>query len=1077
MPPYRQSSVINQPVTLHLLVLPLSPHQPFTLTAVSLFPGAMSSYNQYDQYQQESSSSNTNPAIDGNDSNNDTFLSRVFGLHSIYNQLQDRYQYYDPDIDGTSSYHDNNLNNNTSTQSLSDDADDDDDDDEDSLLRPIDKPIKNSNHNVDVDQTVDQFHPTKSNDNNTLLNSESDLDLSSSESDNPPVNTNSSAKMRKNAGITRNGNDDNYNNNDNLTLNLYQTKPQDNNNSMGQQPYEFPTSPSPSLPPKNRTLKFNVPKVDDAKNYLYNKLNKNSNRNSLPLYNEIPSSSLSNSQISQTYQNGNGNQQFRKQPLPKIGPSIQTIYQRQNKHKMIIPPRERALYLWANIINMDEFLVDLYYYYRGKGLLNIILSRIVGLFILIFILSFTVFLKWGINYDYFLNEWNSIDHSTSITLSDLIIPNYLFTQTPFLAKFLLFGFSCYIILRLIQLYFDYNYKLKEIKNFYKHLIGITNDDELMTISWITIVERLMLLKDYNSLTSTNANLPPHYLNDLNSKIRLNAHDIANRIMRKDNYMIALINKEVLDLSIPIFENSKNSEFLNQFNIFSTKSVLTKTLEWNLKLCINNFVFNNHGQINSKILKEGNRNQLSKELSSRFKMAAIINLILCPFIVVYFVLLYFFRYFNEYKSNPSSLLGLRQYTPWAEWKLREFNELPHFFIKRLHLSIGPANTYISQFPGGFLVINLMSLVNFISGAITAVLVIMGLWFEDEDHSFWSFEITVNKSSLFYISLFGTLWAITLNSNSSTLTNSSENVNNQSHASFFYDPEASLRYVSQFTHYLPSRWNGKLHTIKVKNEFCELYNLKIIIIINEIISLILTPFILWFKVSNNASSIIDFFREYSIHVDGLGYVCYFAMFNFEEKDKNMMYDLNKRKKQSKARSKSKSRAKSKAKANSKARININNNTNINNHNNNHIELNNLNEHTSSGTDSDDSNIDDENYQDDKMIKSYMYFLESYKNVPNENTTSQQPNRTNRKQTRDKTPSNSIMFTPNAGARTERDLDLSESAYNVNYKFNDNDDDNDINGISDVDDDINSRRGLRNKKGVLGMLNQFYKQDISR
>lgn len=190
----------------------------------------------------------------------------------------------------------------------------------------------------------------------------------------------------------------------------------------------------------------------------------------------------------------------------------------------------------------------------------------------------------------------------------------------------------------------------------------------MTISWKTIVERLMLLKDYNSLTSTSnaksgRNTEHHYINDLSSKVRLNAHDIANRIMRRENYMIALINKDVLDLSVL---------FMNE------KTVLTKTLEWNLKLCIDNFVYNKQGQINGKILKEYNRNHLARELTSRFKLAAIINLILSPFIVIYFVLLYFFRYFNEYKSNPASIVGLRQYTPYAEWKLREFNELPHFF---------------------------------------------------------------------------------------------------------------------------------------------------------------------------------------------------------------------------------------------------------------------------------------------------------------------------------------------------------------------------------------------------------------
>ena len=420
---------------------------------------------------------------------------------------------------------------------------------------------------------------------------------------------------------------------------------------------------------------------------------------------------------------------------------------------------------------MDEFLSDLYYYYRGRGVMNIVLGRIVDLATLVFVIGFASFLAWGVDYDKFLSRGQK-----SLTLSDLIIPHYI-SKAPAMAKLLLFGFAIYITLRIVQLYFDFRYKLSEIRNFYRQLLDIPHDDELMTISWATIVERLMELKDFNTLTSLL-----HYVNDLKSKVRLNAHDIANRIMRKENYIIALINKDTLNLGFEI-------PLLSVLNpILNTRAVLTRTLEWNLKLCIYNFVFNNQGQVNPNVLKDYNRNMLAKELSSRFKMAAIINLLLCPFIVVYFVLLYFFRYFNEYKTNPSSLIGLRQYTPWAEWKLREFNELPHFFVKRLQLSIGPANTYINQFPRGFLVVNIMTLVNFVAGAITAVLVVMGLWFEDEEHSFWAFELTENKSALFYISIFGTIWAVTAGS-LATDTSSTESANSSS--PFYYDPEPKDR----------------------------------------------------------------------------------------------------------------------------------------------------------------------------------------------------------------------------------------------------------------------------------------------
>ena len=52
--------------------------------------------------------------------------------------------------------------------------------------------------------------------------------------------------------------------------------------------------------------------------------------------------------------------------------------------------------------------------------------------------------------------------------------------------------------------------------------------------------------------------------------------------------------------------------------------------------------------------------------------------------------------QEYHKNPSTI-GSRAYSPFARWKFREFNELPHLFQKRLNQSYLIANRYIDQFP--------------------------------------------------------------------------------------------------------------------------------------------------------------------------------------------------------------------------------------------------------------------------------------------------------------------------------------------------------------------------------------------
>lgn len=92
----------------------------------------------------------------------------------------------------------------------------------------------------------------------------------------------------------------------------------------------------------------------------------------------------------------------------------------------------------------------------------------------------------------------------------------------------------------------------------------------------------------------------------------------------------------------------------------------------------------------------------------------LNAIFAPFIVLYLIMYSFFRYFEvsarnisthlpldpttlqEYHKNPSHVGG-RQYTPFAQWKFREFNELPHLFKRRLHESYPAASEYIEQFP--------------------------------------------------------------------------------------------------------------------------------------------------------------------------------------------------------------------------------------------------------------------------------------------------------------------------------------------------------------------------------------------
>jgi autophagy-related protein 9 len=223
--------------------------------------------------------------------------------------------------------------------------------------------------------------------------------------------------------------------------------------------------------------------------------------------------------------------------------------------------------------------------------------------------------------------------------------------------------------------------------------------------------------------------------------------------------------------------------------------------------------------------------------------------------------YFFTYFNEFKKNPAQI-GSRQYTPLAEWKFREFNELWHLFERRINMSYPFASRYIDQFPKDKTA-QVARFVAFVSGALASVLALASVI---DPELFLGFEITHDRTVLFYLGIFGTVWAFARG-----LAPEETDV---------FDPEYALRELIEFTHYCPSTWNGRLHSDEVRKEFAVLYQMKIVIFLEEILSMIFTPFVLWFSLPKCSDRLIDFFREFTVHVDGMGYVCSFAVFDFKK-----------------------------------------------------------------------------------------------------------------------------------------------------------------------------------------------------
>lgn len=368
-----------------------------------------------------------------------------------------------------------------------------------------------------------------------------------------------------------------------------------------------------------------------------------------------------------------------------------------------------------------------------------------------------------------------------------------------------------------------------MRRFYQHVLRI-EDSELHTYDFTEIVDKILELQKTHPITTD----------------RLNAHDVSNRIMRRENYLIALFNKDILNLDLP-------------FSLLKPVSPLTKTLEWNLSFCIISYVFDGSYAVRKGFLKDVRREELSQGLKKRLVLMGIVNLVLAPFIFAFLLVYFCLRYGEEIYRNPRTI-GMRQYSTAARWKLREFNELPHYFNRRLANSYRKATKYKDQFYSDRMA-SLARLVSFVAGSFAFVLLIITIINED---LLMHFEITAGKSVIWYIGFFGTILAITRALIPDVLN--------------AHDPTRLMNEIIEYTHYLPKHWRGRFHTEKVHREFSSMFDYKFVILFQELVSVAFTPFVLIFSLPQCTDKIVDFFREFTVHVDGIGYVCSFALFDF-------------------------------------------------------------------------------------------------------------------------------------------------------------------------------------------------------
>uniref|UniRef100_A0A0N5BKE0 Autophagy-related protein 9 n=1 Tax=Strongyloides papillosus TaxID=174720 RepID=A0A0N5BKE0_STREA len=488
---------------------------------------------------------------------------------------------------------------------------------------------------------------------------------------------------------------------------------------------------------------------------------------------------------------------------------------------------------WDHIQNLDEFFTTIYEYHQGSGFLTIAVTHLCILVQFIIMTFITIFLTQCLDYSVLFYDKHVNTMGQNITgkihISDAIYPNCssqfsFFTWVTILIALVFWCRQAWLSGYKLMKFYD-------IKIFYTTILGIT-DDEITNVTWQEVCRRVCHVQPKIHLVINKDKITPL--------------DIYMRIMRHENYFIAMVNRNLLPLSVKL-----------PFDI--EVPYLSKTLRDNLNWLIFNGPFSlwfGAYALKPSIKDPRKLDDISLEFEKTIYYAGVANLVFFPFTFIYQFLYTFFHYGHAIRSN-SSILTSRTYSNLAKLKLRHFNELEHELNLRLNKSYKYGLEYLNQFKST-LVDVIVKTIAFTSGTIFIVILILSS-IDEDIISRVEHVVTIRFISGIIAFIAGSLIF-------------DENT--------IWNPSQSMTTLVGFIHYVPDYFIDNAHTEKVRKEYNSMFQFKVIYIFEELLSPILTPLILLLYVKPRTKEIVQFFHLYTVNLDGIGDVCSFSEMNIEK-----------------------------------------------------------------------------------------------------------------------------------------------------------------------------------------------------
>ncbi|KAL7527999.1 hypothetical protein ACHAXR_005866, partial [Thalassiosira sp. AJA248-18] len=552
---------------------------------------------------------------------------------------------------------------------------------------------------------------------------------------------------------------------------------------------------------------------------------------------------------------------------------------------------------YAYVSDLDAFFSSLYNYYYLRGLGSIIGKGIVEIVSLFFTLWLSLILFAYI-------DWGGLSQcNDENTCHDSFLEAYII-QSPFSSGrrsflrnswiviycllFSTYGFFCLI---------QYGHSIiasLECKVFLEEVLGVSDRDlEVGRVEWGDIVERMSEAQRVGkcrvailpgrmggvdaassaAASQSRSNISMNHQQQQHDEEIMGGHHgptghlvVAQRIMRRENYFIAFVNKGLLDLTIPTLPpwlwplTTLTNKPKEDKTIFHSKSI-----EWSIYFCVLNYMFNHSRKIRPAFYGD------PSSLRRRFFLCGVAHFVFMPFLL-FFVTLHFFMS-NVYDwQSTKEYLGPREWSSMARWTFREFNELPHSFERRMEPSYKSAAAYLEMFgrPSPFKVA-LGRLLVFVSGSLGTLL----LAFAAMNDAILLHVKIGQWNLLWYAGVLGACFSV----GKGMLPKPTSPYFGHARRNLISDMNLELEKLATHTHYLPDAWRGKGWDDRTKKAFAPMFQFKANHFAHEVLSIMAAPLILCVSLPQCADKLCKFVRDSKVEVPSIGDMVGYSTFDFD------------------------------------------------------------------------------------------------------------------------------------------------------------------------------------------------------